>query len=1137
MSTVRIQVRRGTAAQWTSVNPILAAGEMGVESDSNLFKFGNGSSTWTAIAYANNSDVAIGEISQDAINTALTMGAGLTKTYNDGANTITIAVDSTVVTATGTQTLTNKTITSPAGLVKADVGLGNVDNTSDANKPISSATQTALDLKANTSGIAELAQDAVNTALIAGTGINKTYDDSANTLTVAVDTTVIADRSWVTGQVTNLSNTADETYLLAADLGQANGVASLNSTGKVPASQLDIAETVQDNIASALVAGAGVTKEYNDAANTITISSNISNGNGIAVSNGTGTERIFTIADSIHPATAVQTATVTATTVNAGTVSTTGAAEVGGNLTVTGNLTVNGTSTTVNSTNVSYDDPMIYMGDGNQSNVLDLGLVAAFNNGTYQHAGLVRDASDGFWKLFSGVTSEPGTTVDFTTYTKDNLEIGGLYADAARIGNVDNTEIQHLNGVTSPIQTQLDTKLSSIADGSVTASKIDTGAVTSSKIETGAVTSEKILNGTILNVDINAAAAIDYAKLNLNGAVLSTDLANLSVTEDKIATDSVTNTKVLDGTLTGIKLVDGAISAAKLGAASVTTVKITDGNITTAKLAPLSVTEAKLADGSVSADKIAASAVTTAKLADGHVTEAKLADGSVTVAKIADGSVSADKIAASAVTTAKLADGNVTDAKLANLSVTEAKIANSAVTEAKLAANAVTETKLAANAVTTGKIAEGTIINADINEAAEIAKTKIAGTAVTLADTGSVTNSMLAGSIGQNKVVNLTSDLAAKATIDAPTFTGAVVLPATTSIGLVDGTELGYVNGVTSPIQTQLTALGSADTAHSALTANVHGIADTSVLATATTVATAKSEAIAAAGTAADTKVSTAVAALTKSSVGLANVNNTADADKPVSSATQTELNLKETVANVALKAPLASPALTGTPTAPTAAAATNTTQIATTAFVRGEVTALVNGASAALDTLGELAAALTADEATAATLSTLVGTKAPIASPTFTGTVTIPAGASISGFAPLASPTFTGTSNVAALTASGLITASASGVAFTDGTQTKSGVPSITTFGSSFAATATLAAGEQDKFIPVAGTVVITLPASGYSTGQSIDFYQASGTGASFAATNSVVGTPGLKFRTTNSVVTAMKTAAGWLIFGDLSA
>ena len=39
MSTVRIQVRRGLAADWTSVNPVLAAGEMGVETDTNKFKF------------------------------------------------------------------------------------------------------------------------------------------------------------------------------------------------------------------------------------------------------------------------------------------------------------------------------------------------------------------------------------------------------------------------------------------------------------------------------------------------------------------------------------------------------------------------------------------------------------------------------------------------------------------------------------------------------------------------------------------------------------------------------------------------------------------------------------------------------------------------------------------------------------------------------------------------------------------------------------------------------------------------------------------------------------------------------------------------------------------------------------------
>jgi hypothetical protein len=97
------------------------------------------------------------------------------------------------------------------------------------------------------------------------------------------------------------------------------------------------------------------------------------------------------------------------------------------------------------------------------------------------------------------------------------------------------------------------------------------------------------------------------------------------------------------------------------------------------------------------------------------------------------------------------------------------------------------------------------------------------------------------------------------------------------------------------------------------------------------------------------------------------------------------------TSSDLALKAPLASPALTGTPTAPTATAATNTTQIATTAFVRGEVTALVNSATATLDTLGEIATALGNDANLSTTLTTAIGLKAPLASPALTGTPTAP--------------------------------------------------------------------------------------------------------------------------------------------------
>lgn len=75
----------------------------------------------------------------------------------------------------------------------------------------------------------------------------------------------------------------------------------------------------------------------------------------------------------------------------------------------------------------------------------------------------------------------------------------------------------------------------------------------------------------------------------------------------------------------------------------------------------------------------------------------------------------------------------------------------------------------------------------------------------------------------------------------------------------------------------------------------------------------------------------TGTVSLVKGDVGLGNVDNTSDANKPVSTAQQTALDLK---------APLASPALTGIPTAPTAAQATNTTQVATTAFVQSNLTA-----------------------------------------------------------------------------------------------------------------------------------------------------------------------------------------------------
>ena len=48
---VQIQLRNDTAANWISADPILAQGEMGIETDTRLFKIGDGASTWSELDY------------------------------------------------------------------------------------------------------------------------------------------------------------------------------------------------------------------------------------------------------------------------------------------------------------------------------------------------------------------------------------------------------------------------------------------------------------------------------------------------------------------------------------------------------------------------------------------------------------------------------------------------------------------------------------------------------------------------------------------------------------------------------------------------------------------------------------------------------------------------------------------------------------------------------------------------------------------------------------------------------------------------------------------------------------------------------------------------------------------------------
>ena len=213
------------------------------------------------------------------------------------------------------------------------------------------------------------------------------------------------------------------------------------------------------------------------------------------------------------------------------------------------------------------------------------------------------------------------------------------------------------------------------------------------------------------------------------------------------------------------------------------------------------------------------------------------------------------------------------------------------------------------------------------------------------------------------------------------------------------------------------------------------------------------------------------------------------------------------------LKANLASPALTGIPTAPTAAAATDTTQIATTAFVRAEVAALVNSAPGTLDTLGELAASLANNASLSTTLTDSIALKAPLASPTFTGVVTLPAGtisnADVSSTAAIEQNKIADT----------LINAQAASYTLVLADKNK-----LVEMGVGSGNTLTVPPNSSVAF-PVGSTITILQTGAGQCT-------LTAGAGVT------VNGTPGLKLRTQWSSATIIKRATDtWVALGDLVA
>ncbi len=281
----------------------------------------------------------------------------------------------------------------------------------------------------------------------------------------------------------------------------------------------------------------------------------------------------------------------------------------------------------------------------------------------------------------------------------------------------------------------------------------------------GSITSAKIADGTIMNIDVNANAAIAYSKLNLSNSIITSDIVNDAVETAKIKNAAVTNAK-LDKANIPLSGFGAAAAAVDLGSNKLTNVTdptsaqdaATKNYVDTATTAINTLANGKIYVGNASNEATEVTPSGDVTITNAGVTA--IGTGKVLTTMIADANVTTAKLADNAVTTAKITDANITDAKLdkANIPLSGFGAAAAAVDLGSNKLTNVTDPTSAQDAATknyvdTATTAINTLANGKIyvgnasNEATEVTPSgdvTITNAGVTAIGTGKVLTTMIA---------------------------------------------------------------------------------------------------------------------------------------------------------------------------------------------------------------------------------------------------------------------------------------------------------------------------------------------------------------------------------------------------------
>jgi hypothetical protein len=416
----------------------LEAGELAINLPDKKLYSSNGSSVFNVSGDQYNLTTTTGSdptitltVDNEALsNDAIAFAGGTGVTVTESGGTITIASTGTVSNA---DTLTNARDITLDGAVSGTVSF-------DGSQNVTITTTVADSITANTSGNAATAT-ALETARNIG-GVS--FDGSADITLPGVNATGDQDTSGNAATATAL-----ETARAIAVAGAVSGTANFDGTAGI-----SITTTIADSI-TANTSGNAATATALETARAITLAGDST---GTVNFDGTGdvTITVAQAANSVDLGTHTTGNYAASVTGTANEIEVTGAAgegtnfqvglpsdvtigndltvttnaTVGGNLTVDGNLEVNGTLTYIDSTTVTIGDNMLKLANNNIADSTDLGFYSKFNDGAEKFTGLVRDATNGEYTLFTDLATEPDQTINFgsaTTATLNAVLDGGTF--------------------------------------------------------------------------------------------------------------------------------------------------------------------------------------------------------------------------------------------------------------------------------------------------------------------------------------------------------------------------------------------------------------------------------------------------------------------------------------------------------------------------------------------------------------------------------------------------------------------------------------------------------------------------------------------------------------------------------------